>query len=110
MDRKFVKIIKMITISGFHIQGPILGPILGLIVGPIVHLAKQACVDPRENSTFDLSLPLPPPPSAHLADTSHRPPYPHCINRAAHKGNTGQPTKGIQGPNRALYRALHRAL
>ena len=30
--------------------------------------------------------------------------------RAAHKGNTGQPTKGIQGPNRALYRALYRAL
>ena len=27
-------------------------------------------------------------------------------NRAAHKGNTGQPTKGIQGPNRAPDRAL----
>ena len=31
---------------------------------------------------------------------------PQRENRAAHKGNTGQPTKGIQGPNRAPNRAL----
>ena len=32
--RKFVKIIKSITIFGFPILGPILGPIVGPILGP----------------------------------------------------------------------------
>ena len=31
-------------------------------------------------------------------------------NRAAHKGNTGQPTKGIQGPNRALIGTLKKVI
>ena len=36
LDRKFVKIIKSITVFGFPILGPILGPIVGPIVGPIL--------------------------------------------------------------------------
>ena len=36
LDRKFVKIIKIITVFGFPILGPILGPIVGPIVGPIL--------------------------------------------------------------------------
>ena len=35
LDRKFVKIIKIITVFGFPILGPILGPIVGPTVGPI---------------------------------------------------------------------------
>ena len=45
LDRKFVKIIKIITVFGF----PILGPILGPIVGPIVtgDVAALILVAPR---------------------------------------------------------------
>ena len=50
LDRKFVKIIKIITVFGFPILGPILGPIVGPIVGPIC--AAALSMPPRATMLY----------------------------------------------------------